>query len=244
MKGKAIVGAVAVLVAASVWAGDDVWKSKPYDQWDAKEIAVIMKDSPWARPNVQAVGNWSQEDSSRGPINVSQDKDDMNHQNTGRPDATLGDSSAKGVPPTFTVYWWSSRTLREADQRSQVLKGTTTAAAADASVKQIPSSFEVLVIGRDMKAFTNRGEDAIKNAASLKLHKSKTKLTPTKVLFQKDKNGNVADVIFMFDKKTASNEPTIPADEKELEFDLQLGDAWVRTSFNPKQMVDSQGLDL
>jgi hypothetical protein len=244
MKGKIFVGAVAVLLAAAAWAGDDVWKSKPYDQWDAKEIAAIMKDSPWARPNVQAVGNWSAEDSSTGPINVSQDKTDMNHQNTGRPDATLGDSSAKGAPPMFTVYWWSSRTLREADQRSLVLKGTATAAAADTAVKQVPSSFQVLVIGRDMKAFTNRGENAIRDSASLKLHKSKTKLTPTKVMFQKDKNGNVVDVIFEFDKKTASNEAAIPADEKEVEFDLQLGDAWVRTSFNPKQMVDSQGLDL
>jgi hypothetical protein len=243
MKVKVLIGGV-VLMAVTVWAGDDVWKSKPYDQWDAKEIAAIMHDSPWSRPNVAAVGNWSAEDSSVGAKDAAQDKDDMNHVNGGRPDGALGNSSAKGIAPSFTVYWWSSRTLREADQRSQVLKGTTTAAAADTAVKQIPSSFEVLVIGRDMKAFTNRGEDAIKNAASLKLHKSKTKLTPTKVTFQKDKNGNVADAIFMFDKKTASNEGAIPADEKEVEFDLQLGDAWIRTSFNPKQMVDSQGLDL
>ena len=69
-------------------------------------------------------------------------------------------------------------------------------------------------------------------------------MTPSKVTLQKNKDGQVVDVIFNFDKKTASNEGTIPADEKEVEFDLHLGDAWLRTSFNPKQMVDAQGLDL
>ena len=102
MKAKLLVGAVAGAGGWTGVGGDDIWKSKPYEQWDAKDVAALMHESPWTRANVPVTGNWSPDDTSRGPINVSQDKNDMNHVNGGRPDATLGDSSAKPAPPAFT----------------------------------------------------------------------------------------------------------------------------------------------
>src|SRR5271168_2711074 len=30
-------------------AGGDPWKSKPYRQWDSKDILRIVNDSPWAK---------------------------------------------------------------------------------------------------------------------------------------------------------------------------------------------------
>jgi hypothetical protein len=246
MRARLITGAMAVLLATTVWAGDDAWKSKPYTQWNAKEVDLVMRTSPWVKLNVVPAGSWRPEDSTPNltAADVGASSEDMTHVGGGRPDATAGDSSAKGAAPVFSVYWWSSRTLREAQVQGQVLKGSLTAAAADLAVKKVPDYYQVIVLGRDMKVFTNRGEDAFKGFATLKLHKSKEKLTPVKVEFQKNASGKVIDALFSFDKKTASGQPTIPDDEKDVEFDLTLGDAKLQATFNPKQMVDVQGEDL
>jgi hypothetical protein len=76
------------------------------------------------------------------------------------------------------------------------------------------------------------------------LHKSKQKLSPSKVEFQKDSTGKVVGAVFMFPKTTSNGEPTISPDEKEVDFNVQIADSWLRTYFSPKQMVDSQGVDL
>jgi hypothetical protein len=47
---RAISCAVTILVAASlIWAANDPWKSKPYQQWDDKDLRRIFNDSPWAK---------------------------------------------------------------------------------------------------------------------------------------------------------------------------------------------------
>jgi hypothetical protein len=250
MRGKRILvtaAVVALAVAATAWAVDEVWKSKPYAQWDAKDVEAVMRTSPWAKVNIQAAGSWKPPDTTPmtgGSPGVAGSSSDTSHINGARADQTGGAADAGGVPLTFSVFWWSSRTVREANFRSQVLKGTAKEAQAESALAQIPEDYQILVAGRDMSIFAARGEDAFKNAASLKLHKSKAKLTPVKVEFQKGPDGKIVDAIFSFEKKTASGEPTISSDEKDVDFNLQLGDAWLRTTFNPKQMVDGQGEDL
>src|SRR5579859_869603 len=32
-----------------LWAGDKPWKSKPYKQWDNKDLQAIFTDSPWVQ---------------------------------------------------------------------------------------------------------------------------------------------------------------------------------------------------
>jgi hypothetical protein len=247
MKRRLICVTAVLVVAATVWAADEVWKSKPYQQWDAKDVETVMRTSPWARVNIQAAGAWKPAGSTPitgGSTGIAGASSDTSHVNGARADQTGGDENAGGAPPTFSVYWWSSRTVREANFRSQVLKGTAKEAQAEGALTQVPEDYQILVAGRDMSIFAARGEDAFKNAAELKLHKSKAKLTPVKVEFQKGPDGKIVDAIFSFEKKNAAGAPAISDDEKEVEFNLQLGDAWLRTTFNPKQMVDGQGEDL
>ena len=234
-------------LAATAWAGDEVWKSKPYPQWDAKDVETVMRTSPWAKVNIQAAGSWKPADMTPitgGSPGVAGSSTDTSHVNGARPDQAGGDSNASGAPETFNVYWWSSRTVREANFRSQVLKGSAKEAQAESALTQIPEDYQILVAGRDMSIFAERGEDGFKNAATLRLHKSKTKLSAAKVEFQKGPDGKIVDAIFSFQKKNAAGAPTISDDEKDVEFNLQLGDAWLRTTFNTKQMVDGQGEDL
>jgi hypothetical protein len=95
-----------------------------------------------------------------------------------------------------------------------------------------------------MAIFQQRGEAAFKQTAFIQVHKSKQKLSPTEVKFQTDPAGRVVGAVFSFEKSGANGEPTISSDEKEVDFNVRIGDSWLRTYFNPKQMVDSQGEDL
>ena len=41
---------LAVLLEVTlVWAADKPWKTKPFQQWDQKELQTILTDSPWVR---------------------------------------------------------------------------------------------------------------------------------------------------------------------------------------------------
>ena len=56
---KRMMGGLAVLmVALLAWAGNDPWKSKPFQQWDQKDITQILQESPWAKSGLQAAGSW------------------------------------------------------------------------------------------------------------------------------------------------------------------------------------------
>lgn len=63
---KIIYSTATILVAASlIWAANDPWKSKPYDQWDDKDIQTIFNDSPWAK--VVQIANSLPSDSGMPP---------------------------------------------------------------------------------------------------------------------------------------------------------------------------------
>src|SRR5271169_3374740 len=45
-------------LAAAVWASNDPWRDKPYQQWDSKDLQRIFQDSPWAHV-VRVDAPWS-----------------------------------------------------------------------------------------------------------------------------------------------------------------------------------------
>jgi hypothetical protein len=247
---KFLAGASTVLLAATVVvAGGDVWKSKPYSQWDQKDIMAVLQTSPWSKVNVTASGSWHPADTTPmtgGSVGYAGSANDTSHVNGAMANQAGGSEKASGAGgvQAYNVYWWSARTIREANLRSQVLKGTITQDVADNTLKQTPDDYQILVAGQNMSVFQQRGEDAFKTAAFLEVKKTKTKLNPTKVEFQKNADGKVVGVVFSFPKKNANGEPTISPDEKDVDFDVQVADSWLRTSFSPKQMQDSQGGDL
>jgi hypothetical protein len=248
---KILTGASTILLAATVVvAGGDVWKSKPYSQWDQKDVTAVLQTSPWAKTNVTGSGAWHPADTTPitgGSVGYAGSANDTSHVNGAMANQAGGSEKAAAATSgsqAYNVYWWSSRTIREANLRSQVLKGGITQDAADNALKQTPDDYQVLVAGQNMLVFQQRGEDAFKTAAFLEAKKTKKKIAPTKVEFQKNADGKVVGVVFSFPKKDAGGEPTIAPDEKEVDFDVQVADSWLRTSFIPKQMQDSQGEDL
>lgn len=251
MRKKIIGGVVFLIIATLAWAGGDPWKSKPPSQWTDKDVADIFQSSPWARANVTAQGAWRPDGMTQasGSGAVAGGKNDMSKNSAGATPTEMGGSekedAAAAESAAYSVYWWSSRTIRAAAMRRAVLKGSKTEGDVDKALSEVPEDYMVLVQAPNMALFQRRGEQAFEKSAWLQMKKSKEKLFPAKVDFLKGSDGNtVVGVIFHFPKKTANGEPTIAADEKEMDFYLLVGGSKILTAFDPRKMTDSQGVDL
>src|SRR5277367_1477169 len=249
---KTSLAVTALLAAATIaWAGGDPWKTKSIDQWTDKDVLEILTTSPWAKANIQAQGAWRPDGMTQasGSTGIAGSKSDTSHVGAGanpeQTGATDKEDSAAASQSTYSVFWWSSRTIRAASMRKAVLKGTMTEADAEKTVANVPDDYMLLVQGTNLQIFQHRGEQAFEKAAYLQLKKNKQKIYPTKVAFLKSPDeSTVTGVVFYFPKKGAGDEPTIAPDEKEVDFYLQMGDAKLYTYFDPRKMVDSKGEDL
>ncbi len=248
---KLAVGTAILAAAAIAFAGGDVWKTKSMDQWTDKDINEILMTSPWAKAGVLPQGAATRPDGmtpASGSSGIAGSKSDTAHVAAGSDPQQTGASekqdSAAANQATYSIYWWSSRTIRAASERRAVLKGTVTEAEAEKTVSNEPPEYMILVQGTNMQIFQHRGEQAFEKAAYLQLKKTKEKVYPTKVGFLKTADGGVNGAIFYFPKKSASGEPTIAPEEKEIDFYLQMGGAKLYTYFDPRKMVDSKGEDL
>jgi hypothetical protein len=238
-------------LAAIVWAGGDPWKTKPFDQWTEKDVQDVLQNSPWSKANIQAQGAWHPDGTTQmsGSVGIAGSGSDTSNRSEGATPDQLGgaekNASAAAAQAVYTIFWWSSRTIRAASSRRAVLKGTMTQADADKAVATPPDDYMILVQGTNMVIFQQRGEQAFQNAAYIQLKKNKEKLSPSKVVFLKGPDGStVTSAIFYFSKKGSNGEPTISADEKGIDFYLQIGGSKILTNFDPKKMVDNQGEDL
>lgn len=246
---KAVFGGVALLLlVASVWAGD-VWKTKPMSQWTDKDIADILQNSPWAKSQVQAQGAWRPDGMTQASGNggIAGGSTDRSKNSAGAtPDMAGGtekQAAAAAAQAQYSIFWWSSRTIRAASMRRAVLKGTMKEEEAENTVANTPDEYMVLVQATNMAIFQVRGEKAFETAGYITPKKTKQKVYPSHVAFLK--NGDTVNgAVFYFPKKSANGEPTISNDEKEIDFFLQVGDAKLLTYFDPRKMVDSKGEDL
>jgi hypothetical protein len=88
-----------------------------------------------------------------------------------------------------SIFWWSSRTIRAASMRRQVLKGTMTEVDAEKAVAVSPDEYMILVQSTSMYIFQQRGEKAFESAGYLQTKKTKQKISPSHVAFLKGPDG-------------------------------------------------------
>jgi hypothetical protein len=250
---KRVIGftAAVLLVAFAVFAGD-VWKDKKYTDWDQKDVAKIMSDSPWAKAIQFGTPSSSGADAPFSGIGA-------NNANVGQESAGGGGNS-RSVSPTqpviqgggggmgpvqnFIVRWYSSRTIREAMARERELQGVS-ADEAEKNLAAPMDHYAVLVQSNNMGLFARSGEDTLKDKSYIQLKKSKDKISPDHVVIQKAGDGNrVVAIIFEFPKTNANGQPTIAADEKGADFVTQAGTNPLKVSFDFTKMSDAKGSDM
>jgi len=234
-----LVFSVVMLFSAAVWAGSEPWKGKPYQQWDDKDIERVFLDSPWSRTTA-ITRTWL-------PVS-SQDLPDKIISGSGRPAPTelerSGESSVGGELK-FYVFWASSRVMRAASARKSVLHGDKKDVDLDKYVTEPQEEIQILVQSEDMAPFTRKDEKFYQTNAYLQSKKSKQKILPSHVRFERDAKGIlVTSALFFFPRKTAAGEPTISADEKSVEFNCNMDGVNLRVNFEPQKMVDQTGPSL
>lgn len=237
---------ICCLIAATIcFASDPPWKGKPYDQWNDKDLQKIFSDSPWARM-ATITRTWNS--ASGGSPNSTAASDPRRTSGGGgaasRGGQQGGGSNAPDIDDVnFYVHWVSSRVMRAASARRAVIQGQKNIDVAK-YVSQPQEEYQISVQSDDMSPFARHDENFYKQNSMLELKKSKTKLPASNVRFERDTSGAVTTTVFLFPKKTASGEATIPADEKNAEFSCKIEGATLRVSFELQKMADNQGPDL
>lgn len=230
---------VASLFAIALWASDP-WKDKSYKDWDQKDVHQIMNESPWAK-KVEIKGHGGLEAPEGAP--TAGGAPGANEEKEG-PGGEEDEENEKG-DVTFVVRWISSRTLREASARSQVLQGRITQAEIEKHIPPEPDDYQLVVVGSNMTMFQNTDESALQSKSYLAAKKSKQRITPNQVEIVRTRDGKkIGAIVFHFPKKTKSGEPAIADDEKELNFVVRAGTGEIKTGFDLQKMADKQGKDL
>jgi len=272
MKRATLVVLAVVLLVSAAFA-DDVWKSKPYQQWDLKDVQKILADSPWAHvvhvtaswrkpgdktiplePGGSAPGNYGTQGSSipggagagaSDPIAPSASSmpggpSSANSGSLAQNQAIM--NSANTPEATFAVRWFSARAVRQALSRAQVLSGAMSEADAAKALADEPTELAITVVGQDMTPFLVADEKDLAARAFLQ-PKKQAKIPATHVSVQRipgrkpDDRTSIAAVVFYFAKKSASGEPILTPNEKNVEFLCEAGKASIKTSFDLSKMA-------
>src|SRR6267154_5274261 len=215
--------AMMLAVSTLAWGAGEPWKGKPYQQWDDKDLQRIFTDSPWSRVTT-TTRTWL-------PIS-SKDLPDKIIGSAGRSLPTELERSGEpsvGGELNFYVFWASSRVMRAASARKAILHEEKKDLDVDKYAAEPQEEIQILVQSEDMAPFTRKDEKFYQANAYLQLKRSKQKIPPSHVRFERDAKGIlVTSALFFFPRKTAAGEPTISADEKSVEFNCNMDGSSLR----------------
>jgi hypothetical protein len=261
MRKAILISSAMMVLAAVIFAGNnDPWKSKPYQQWDDKDVRKILGDSPWSKI-IQVDATWTNlkdipaADSSQrpsGPSTAPAAGGKIGTSPSAGANPTVGGAAAPPSDPgdpkpqvAFAVRWVSSRTLQRAAARSAELAGQIKPDEAEKQLANPPDVYEIALTGPDMRPFQTADEDTLMKSAELTGKKSKEKISPAKVQINRGADGKkVQAVAFIFPKKAGNGEPAVPEDEKSVDFVCNVNGAKIHVTFDVSKMQDNQGRDL
>jgi hypothetical protein len=248
MKKKILGFAVLVAVlSVAAWAGEDVWRSKPYTQWTDDDITKVFNTSPWAK-SVTVEGTW------KHVVGVNGASGSLNAGGSGGAKGMGGGSGVlpaeadlasgtKGPDEPFNVYWISSETIRAALARKGILHGGKDPAEAQKYVEAPQDEYQVMVQGADMAPFYHQDEKFFTANAALEVKKTKQKVMPSHVVYGKDASGNIQAATFFF-PKTVNGQNWLSTSDKNVEFTCLLGKSTLHAVFEPTKMINGKGPDL
>jgi hypothetical protein len=264
--------AMVAIGASLVWAGGDVWKTKPYQQWDQKDVQQVLFQSPWVK--VQSVAAMWRTGSNAARMQSGGDSPGMGAPPTGEGDeggggggagarGSMGGGSRPGgggggpeegggmgndqgsQMTSFVVRWNSSQTIREALARTALLNNKISEGDAAKYVGQTPNDYEIFIGGQDLSPFASASDDELKAKTFLEAKQSKEKLNPTSVTVQRtpDKR-RITFVMFSFPRQATANQPFVTPRDKNVEFTCKLKNLDLKANFDLRKMVNEKGPDL
>ncbi|MGH9758322.1 MAG: hypothetical protein ACRD4M_11340, partial [Candidatus Acidiferrales bacterium] len=145
-------GLAAILICTALaWASSEPWKTKPYQQWDEKDIQQILTDSPWVRTvSVEAGWKSSATSPNQPPSELNSESGVGGSPTNPKPSPRMG-GDAEPMPEQgqsraqFMVFWMSSKTMRAALAQREVLHSDKTAAEAQQYVDAPQAEYQIVV---------------------------------------------------------------------------------------------------
>jgi hypothetical protein len=232
--------AIALLFAIDLWAGDP-WKQKSYKLWNENDVRKILNESPWAKRIVveggraKHAGMESSEDDGPSEGDASEESG----EGGGR-----GEDNERGRI-TFVIRWASSRTMRQAWVRGEVLQKRISETETDKFLPPPSDDAQLLIVGRDMSLFEKLDEATLLAKSFLLRTKSKERISPIAVHIERlpDRKG-IKGILFQFPKTPLVSQSTLSIDDSDLKFVSHAGETKIKTSFDLQKMVDNEGIDL
>lgn len=265
---KTITLALIFAVAGLVYAANDVWKTKPYQQWDQNDLKEILTNSPWVK-RTTVMASWGKggaapADGGQYPQGQQNQQNQQQTQTQQRPGSMGGGAGSgggygggnpatpeqnapsmpQGQEADFFVRWSSALTEREALARSAQLNGQYSEAQIQQYVNQTPSTYDVAVYGPDMTPFASETEETLKSEVYLEVKPSKEKVNPSAVKINKGNDGKVQTVLFSFPKQGPNGQALISENDKQAHFDCKTKQMHLDTQFDLRKMVGKDGQEL
>ena len=142
-----------VWLALSVPLGTATWDKVP-EKWDLIDVYRILQDSPWSPASAKLEGKIApaQVDSQTGLISDSR-------SNPTDANAVPGVRMSRSKPqPAIPVLWWSSKTIRLAEQRLHQLRNSTLS-PGPLQVDELPDYVLVIEGSEQVGIFRDAKED-------------------------------------------------------------------------------------
>lgn len=237
----------------------DFWQSKPFTEWNDKEVHKILTSSPWARAVSVELGaaTPSALDSGAGGRDALGNRPPALDAPAspgvigapggapgGAPDggatrssATV-DQMAENRSITLTIRWQSALPIKQALARARYGAEAATSPEARKLVEE-NSTYVIALSGLSpalAKANLAGNKDAVRRQTSLAV-KGQPALEPSDVVINPQEKQ--VELLFVFPKTAAYT-----LDDKEVEFSTRLGALAVKYKFRLKDMLFNGKLDL
>ncbi|MDZ7637984.1 MAG: hypothetical protein U5J83_07000 [Bryobacterales bacterium] len=252
-------GALGIAVVATL-AAAPFWVEKPYTEWNQKEVAKLLSDSPWVRPasvdldpsTMRAPGGMGGPDGGmRGPGG-----------GMGGPGGPMG-----GGMPEFngTVMWRSALSVRQAMYQAAVLSENAAAEALERALLQEPAYHILAVNGLPALGGPGQGRQGMggppagSDGGPMRTREGQPQMSPEqRVEMRKQMEGRqlaATKLIIDGEEASAVRMEMVPAGEgrialfyfprnrdlgatvKEAKFETQMGPLKISAKFKPKEMV-------
>jgi hypothetical protein len=232
--------AVALFLAIDLWAGDP-WRQKSNKVWNENDVRKILNESPWAKRIEVEGGQMTHTSFAAHEEGATREGDAGEEAERG---GGRGDENERGRI-TLVIRWVSSRTLRQAWVRGEVLKKRISETDT-AKFLPLPSDdSQLLIVGPDMSLFEKLDADTLQANTFLLRTKSKQRISPSTVQIVRLPDGKgIKGIVFHFPKKLLASPSTLPIDDSDLKFVIQAGTTEIKASFDLQKMVDNDGIDL
>ena len=241
-------GRVLAFLTSAVFAlpgGTEPW-DKPPEQWDLADSYKILRDSPWTPSEIKLEANFTQRhtDKLSGLVIDSP---------TNATDTPLirGVEVNRNKPlPALSILWWSSKTVRLAQQRLLALKNSHSAQTAT-PMEALPDYVIAIEGSEPMRIFRDPNED-LHETVFLVLEEGLT-LDLAKVTFVEATDDTDARAEFHFLREVEGH-PAIDPQSEKLEFHCKASAKTprpgrqnaiaIRSQFHPRTMRANGAPDL